>query len=147
MPIGAGSKLVVGDGPQLAQLRAKYPDVRFAGAKFGEDLARHYASGDVFVFPSLTDTFGLVLLEALASGLPVAAYPVPGPLDVIGGSGAACSIRTWRGRAPGARDPADALPGLRAPVLLAAVRRAVPAQPAPGRRDGDPGSAPRAAAE
>jgi glycosyltransferase involved in cell wall biosynthesis len=87
MPIGAGSKLVVGDGPQLAQLRAKYPDVRFAGAKFGEDLARHYASGDVFVFPSLTDTFGLVLLEALASGLPVAAYPVPGPSDVIGGSG------------------------------------------------------------
>jgi glycosyltransferase involved in cell wall biosynthesis len=87
MPIGAGSKLVVGDGPQLAQLRAKYSDVRFAGAKFGADLARHYASGDVFVFPSLTDTFGLVLLEALASGLPVAAYPVPGPLDVIGGSG------------------------------------------------------------
>jgi glycosyltransferase involved in cell wall biosynthesis len=87
MPIGAGSKLVVGDGPQLAVLRAKYPDVRFAGARFGQDLARHYASGDVFVFPSLTDTFGLVLLEALASGLPVAAYPVPGPLDVIGGSG------------------------------------------------------------
>jgi glycosyltransferase involved in cell wall biosynthesis len=87
MPIGAGSKLVVGGGPQLAQLRARYPDVHFAGARFGEDLARHYASGDVFVFPSLTDTFGLVLLEALASGLPVAAYPVPGPLDVIGGSG------------------------------------------------------------
>jgi glycosyltransferase involved in cell wall biosynthesis len=87
MPIGAGSKLVVGDGPQLAQLQARYPDVHFAGAKFGEDLARHYASGDVFVFPSRTDTFGLVLLEALASGLPVAAYPVPGPLDVIGDSG------------------------------------------------------------
>jgi glycosyltransferase involved in cell wall biosynthesis len=87
MPVGAGSKLVVGDGPQLAELRAKYPDVRFAGARFGEDLARHYASGDVFVFPSRTDTFGLVLLEALASGLPVAAYPVPGPLDVIGDSG------------------------------------------------------------
>ena len=87
MPIGAGSKLVVGGGPQLAQLQARYPDVRFAGARFGEDLARHYASGDVFVFPSLTDTFGLVLLEALASGLPVAAYPVPGPLDVIGDSG------------------------------------------------------------
>jgi glycosyltransferase involved in cell wall biosynthesis len=87
MPIGAGSKLVVGDGPQLARLQAKYPDVHFAGARFGEDLARHYASGDVFVFPSLTDTFGLVLLEALASGLPVAAYPVAGPLDVIGDSG------------------------------------------------------------
>jgi glycosyltransferase involved in cell wall biosynthesis len=87
MPIPAGSKLVVGDGPQLAELAARHPEVRFAGAKFGEELARHYASGDVFVFPSLTDTFGLVLLEALASGLPVAAYPVPGPLDVIGQSG------------------------------------------------------------
>jgi glycosyltransferase involved in cell wall biosynthesis len=87
MPIPAGSKLVVGDGPQLAELAARHPEVHFAGAKFGEELARHYASGDVFVFPSLTDTFGLVLLEALASGLPVAAYPVPGPLDVIGQSG------------------------------------------------------------
>jgi glycosyltransferase involved in cell wall biosynthesis len=83
-----GSKLVVGDGPELAGLRAKYPDVHFTGAKFGQDLARHYVSGDVFVFPSRTDTFGLVLLEALASGVPVAAFPVPGPLDVIGASGA-----------------------------------------------------------
>ena len=81
-----GSKLVVGDGPQLAAFRARYPEVRFAGAKFREDLARHYVCGDVFVFPSRTDTFGLVLLEALASGVPVAAYPVPGPLDVIGDS-------------------------------------------------------------
>jgi glycosyltransferase involved in cell wall biosynthesis len=87
MPLGAGSKLVVGGGPQLAELRARYPNVHFAGPRFGEDLARHYASGDVFVFPSLTDTFGLILLEALASGLPVAACPVPGPLDVIGESG------------------------------------------------------------
>jgi glycosyltransferase involved in cell wall biosynthesis len=87
MPVRAGSKLVVGGGPQLAELRARYPKVHFAGAQIGEALARHYASGDVFVFPSLTDTFGLVLLEALASGLPVAAYPVPGPLDVIGESG------------------------------------------------------------
>jgi glycosyltransferase involved in cell wall biosynthesis len=87
MPIRAGSKLVVGDGPQLRALRARHPEVHFAGARFGEELARHYASGDVFVFPSLTDTFGLVLLEALAAGLPVAAYPVPGPLDVIGDSG------------------------------------------------------------
>jgi glycosyltransferase involved in cell wall biosynthesis len=87
MPIGAGSKLAVGDGPQLPELRARYPEVHFAGARFGEDLACHYASADVFVFPSRTDTFGLVLLEALASGLPVAAYPVPGPLDVIGDSG------------------------------------------------------------
>jgi glycosyltransferase involved in cell wall biosynthesis len=73
--------------PELARLAAGYPEVHFAGARFGLDLARHYASGDVFVFPSRTDTFGLVLLEALASGLPVAAYPVPGPLDVIGDSG------------------------------------------------------------
>jgi glycosyltransferase involved in cell wall biosynthesis len=82
-----GSKLVVGDGPRLGELRRRHPDVHFAGARHGEDLARHYAAGDVFVFPSRTDTFGLVLLEALASGLPVAAFPVPGPLDVIGGSG------------------------------------------------------------
>jgi glycosyltransferase involved in cell wall biosynthesis len=87
MPVRAGSKVVVGDGPQLASLRARYPGVHFAGGKFGEELARYYASADVFVFPSLTDTFGLVLLEALAAGLPVAAYPVPGPLDVIGDSG------------------------------------------------------------
>jgi glycosyltransferase involved in cell wall biosynthesis len=87
MPVRTGSKLVVGDGPHLASLRARYPKVHFAGARFGEELARHYASADVFVFPSRTDTFGLVLLEALAVGLPVAAYPVPGPLDVLGESG------------------------------------------------------------
>ncbi len=78
-----GSKVVVGDGPQLAQLRGRFPDVRFCGPKFGEELAAHFAAADLFVFPSLTDTFGLVLLEAMASGLPVAAYPVPGPLDVV----------------------------------------------------------------
>lgn len=82
-----GSKLVVGDGPQLPALRARFPEVHFAGARQGEELARHYASADVFVFPSRTDTFGLVMLEALASGLPVAAFPVPGPLDVIDGHG------------------------------------------------------------
>jgi glycosyltransferase involved in cell wall biosynthesis len=82
-----GSKLVVGDGPQLPELKRRHPEVHFAGARHGEDLARHYAAGDVFVFPSRTDTFGLVLLEALASGLPVAAFPVPGPIDVIGSSG------------------------------------------------------------
>jgi glycosyltransferase involved in cell wall biosynthesis len=86
LPIAQGSKLVVGDGPQLAAFQASYPLVRFVGAKFGVELARHYVCGDVFVFPSRTDTFGLVLLEALASGVPVAAYPVPGPLDVIGDS-------------------------------------------------------------
>jgi glycosyltransferase involved in cell wall biosynthesis len=85
-----GTKVVVGDGPQRTMLQARYPDVRFVGAKTGEELARHYAAADVFVFPSRTDTFGLVLLEALASGVPVAAYPVEGPLDVIDGSGAGC---------------------------------------------------------
>jgi glycosyltransferase involved in cell wall biosynthesis len=81
-----GSKVVVGDGPSLPELRRRHPQVRFVGAKAGEELAIHYAAADCFVFPSRTDTFGLVLLEALASGLPVAAYPVPGPLDVIGGT-------------------------------------------------------------
>ena len=85
-----GTKLIVGDGPQRGDLAARYPDARFVGVKTGEDLARHYAAADLFVFPSRTDTFGLVLLEALASGVPVAAYPVPGPLDVVDGSGAGC---------------------------------------------------------
>lgn len=83
-----GSKVVIGDGPHLPALRQAYPDVHFLGARFGEDLARHYAAADVFVFPSRTDTFGLVMLEALASGVPVAAFPVPGPIDVIGASAA-----------------------------------------------------------
>jgi glycosyltransferase involved in cell wall biosynthesis len=78
-----GSKVVIGDGPQLAALRAQYPDVHFLGAKHGPDLAQHVTAGDVFVFPSLTDTFGLVMLEALACGLPVAAFPVAGPKDVV----------------------------------------------------------------
>lgn len=82
-----GSKVVVGDGPQRAELQAEFPEVTFTGAKQGEELAAHYASGDVFVFPSKTDTFGLVMLEAMASGLPVAAYPVPGPLDIVDGAG------------------------------------------------------------
>jgi glycosyltransferase involved in cell wall biosynthesis len=81
-----GRKVLVGSGPQSAELARLYPDALFAGPKEGEDLARAYASADVFVFPSLTDTFGLVLLEALASGLPVAAFPVVGPKDVLAGS-------------------------------------------------------------
>jgi glycosyltransferase involved in cell wall biosynthesis len=79
-----GSKLVVGDGPMLRTLRAAHPEATFLGSRQGEELATLYASADVFVFPSRTDTFGLVLLEALASGTPVAAYPVTGPIDVIG---------------------------------------------------------------
>lgn len=82
-----GRKIMVGDGPARAALQRKYPGALFTGAREGEELARCYAAADVFVFPSLTDTFGLVMLEALASGVPVAAYPAPGPLDVIDGNG------------------------------------------------------------
>lgn len=78
-----GTKVVIGDGPDLGTLKHRYPAVRFLGYKSGEDLARHVAAADVFVFPSLTDTFGLVLIEALACGVPVAAFPVQGPIDVI----------------------------------------------------------------
>src|SRR5450432_2032988 len=79
-----GSKVIVGDGPARAALARDYPQAVFLGAREGEALAEAYAAADVFVFPSRTDTFGLVLLEALASGLPVAAFPVTGPRDVIG---------------------------------------------------------------
>jgi glycosyltransferase involved in cell wall biosynthesis len=79
-----GTKVVVGDGPARAALQRKYPQAAFLGALHGERLAQAYAAADVFVFPSKTDTFGLVLLEALASGVPVAAFPVTGPRDVIG---------------------------------------------------------------
>jgi glycosyltransferase involved in cell wall biosynthesis len=83
-----GSKVVIGDGPLERDLQRRFPETHFLGRKTGAELARHYAAADVFVFPSRTDTFGLVLLEALAAGVPVAAYPVPGPLDIIAGSGA-----------------------------------------------------------
>jgi glycosyltransferase involved in cell wall biosynthesis len=78
-----GRKVLVGGGPQIAELARLYPDALFTGPKHGEELAQAYASADAFVFPSLTDTFGLVLLEALASGVPVAAYPASGPRDVL----------------------------------------------------------------
>ncbi len=78
-----GSKVVVGGGPQLAELQRDFPRVQFTGPRFGADLAAAYAGADVFVFPSLTDTFGLVILEALACGTPVAAFPVTGPKDVL----------------------------------------------------------------
>jgi glycosyltransferase involved in cell wall biosynthesis len=78
-----GSKLVIGDGPQRERLQARNPDVHFSGYRFGEDLARHLAAADIMVFPSLTDTFGLVNLEAMACGVPVAAFPVAGPIDVV----------------------------------------------------------------
>lgn len=79
-----GTKVVVGEGPARAMLEKKFSDAVFLGAKFGAELARIYAASDVFVFPSRTDTFGLVLLEALACGVPVAAFPVKGPRDVLG---------------------------------------------------------------
>lgn len=78
-----GSKLIVGDGPARAELQKQYPDAVFAGLQRGEQLAKYLAAADVFVFPSRTDTFGLVMLEALACGVPVAAFPVTGPIDVV----------------------------------------------------------------
>jgi len=84
-----GSKVVVGDGPGLVGLQKKYAGkVEFVGAKYGAELARYYGDADVFVFPSKTDTFGLVIIEAMATGTPVAGYPVSGPIDIIPGSGA-----------------------------------------------------------
>jgi len=82
-----GTKVIVGDGPQKADLEKKYPEAVFTGPKFDVELARHFADADVFVFPSLTDTFGLVNLEAMACGTPVAAFPAHGPKDIIPGSG------------------------------------------------------------
>ena len=82
-----GTKVVVGDGPQRAELEARFPRAVFLGFRSGRELADIYASSDVFVFPSRTDTFGLALVEAMAAGLPVAAYPVAGPRDILAGSG------------------------------------------------------------
>jgi glycosyltransferase involved in cell wall biosynthesis len=81
-PLG-GTKVVVGNGPAMSQLRKNFPGAVFAGEKYGQELVEHYGAADVFVFPSKTDTFGLVLLEALACGTPVAAFPVTGPIDVV----------------------------------------------------------------
>ena len=97
----AGTKVVVGDGPARAELQRRHPEVRFLGARHGEELASIYAAADVFVFPSRTDTLGLVNLEALACGTPVAAYPVRGPIDILGFDG--CGLRGG-GEAIGALD-------------------------------------------
>ena len=78
-----GSKVIIGDGPDRQRLTGQYPDCHFLGYQFGRDLARRIAGADVFVFPSLTDTFGIVMLEAMACGVPVAAFPVTGPIDVV----------------------------------------------------------------
>lgn len=85
-----GTKLIVGDGPQRAELEQKYKDAVFTGPKFGDELTRYYQGADVFVFPSRTDTFGLVNVEALACGAPVAAYPVRGPLEILEGAPEGC---------------------------------------------------------
>jgi glycosyltransferase involved in cell wall biosynthesis len=79
----SGSKIIIGDGPERARLERQYPAAIFLGYRFGEDLAKHLSAADIMVFPSRTDTFGLVNLEAMACGVPVAAYPVTGPIDVI----------------------------------------------------------------
>lgn len=81
-----GSKVVIGEGPHEVELRSRYPAVHFLGTRHGKDLAAHMAAADVFVFPSRTDTYGVVQLEALSCGVPVAAFPVTGPRDVIGGT-------------------------------------------------------------
>lgn len=94
-----GSLVVVGGGPQLESLKKKFPAVHFCGAKFGTELARHFADADVFVFPSKTDTFGLVIIEAMATGTPVAAYPVTGPIDIVPGSQAGILSDDLRGAA------------------------------------------------
>ena len=109
----AGSKVVVGDGPALASLKREYPQASFTGALSGESLASAYRSADCFVFPSLTDTFGLVMIEALACGVPVAACPVPGPIDILGAQG--------RGRDGALPRPAGALDH----DIAAAIRRAL----------------------
>jgi glycosyltransferase involved in cell wall biosynthesis len=86
-----GSKVIVGDGPDRPLLQSRYPDAHFLGARFGEDLATLYSAADVFVFPSKTETFGLVMLEALASGVPVAAFPVSGLIQELAQQGCAAT--------------------------------------------------------
>jgi len=85
-----GTKLIVGDGPQKEELEKKYKDAAYVGPKYGDELTRYYQGADVFVFPSRTDTFGLVNVEALACGVPVAAYPVRGPLEILDGAPPGC---------------------------------------------------------
>ena len=118
-----GTKLIVGDGPARAALARKYPLAVFFGARQGEELAQAYAGSDVFVFPSRTDTFGLVLLEALASGLPVAAFPVTGPRDVIGAEPDRRAGRRFARRLPGRiEDIAASLPRVCRKTHLGSLR-------------------------
>ncbi len=125
-----GTKIIVGDGPAKADLESRYPEAKFLGARFGEELARCFADADVFVFPSWTDTFGLVILEAMAAGTPVAAYPAHGPIDIIPGSGGRHrrrpEDRLSRSAEDGSRDRAR----LCGEVQLARLGRAVRREPA-----------------
>lgn len=107
-----GTKVIVGEGPQREELEAKYKDAVFVGSKFGDELTQYYQAADVFVFPSRTDTFGLVNVEALACGVPVASYPVRGPLEILHGAPAGCGamdenlqtacMTAWENRDPAA---------------------------------------------
>lgn len=97
-----GSKVVVGDGPALESLKRRYPHVLFMGPLAGKELASAYRAADCFVFPSLTDTFGLVVIEALACGTPVASFPVTGPIDILGHDG--CGVDDPLDRPAGAVD-------------------------------------------
>ncbi|WP_443112567.1 glycosyltransferase [Devosia sp. ZB163] len=118
-----GTKIVVGDGPARAELQGRYPDALFLGLRTGSELAEIYRSADVFVFPSRTDTFGNVLLEALASGLPVAAFPVTGPRDIL--TDPACGAPRRRG--PARVDPRPGGSARPRPELhLVALRRHLP---------------------
>ena len=121
-----GSKVVIGQGPQEAELRRRFPEAKFLGLLEDRTLAAHLAAADVFVFPSHTDTFGVVQLEALACGVPVAAFPVTGPRDVIGRQP---GRRARRGPARGLPGRASDLPGglprLRADPLVGEERAAV----------------------
>jgi glycosyltransferase involved in cell wall biosynthesis len=135
-----GSKLVVGDGHLLAEMRRRYPAASFVGRREGEALVRHYAAADVLVLPSRTETFGLVMLEALACGVPVAALPVAGPLDVIAASGA--GVLDWDLRAAAMRALTIPREACRAHALRFSwqdsmeqfLSHTVPAAPRRGRR-------------
>ena len=127
-----GSKVVVGGGPRLAALKTAYPGVTFTGPRSEDGLARAYAGGDVFVFPSRTDTFGLVVLEALACGVPVAAYDVMGPRDILRGASGpvgAVGCDLARRLPCGARRRPRRLPGARRALQLARLRRDLPRLP------------------
>ena len=123
-----GSTVIVGDGPARAALERRYPHAHFLGERHGEALAEIYASADVFVFPSRTDTFGIVLIEAMASGLPVAAFPVPGPIDVVGPASGRPRRRPARRLPQGADHPARGGARILAALHLEGERAAVPRQ-------------------